>query len=136
MPANLPRLGDGAGGGQKVSGRRKDPLASRYSGLRIRERPSGIFSYYLEAAIPLILPIFPVFPRLCRQLCVPNITALSHLSSAGHWISDFRMAITEQEGNRRTRDNTVVDFFRLSIDTLADAAYRQTSLACNRGPTC
>jgi len=55
---------DDAGGGQKVSGKRKDPLASRYSGLRVRERPSGIFSYYLEATIHLSSH----FPRFSSTL--------------------------------------------------------------------
>lgn len=103
MPANLPRLGDGAGGGQKVSGRRKDPLASRYSGLRIRERPSGIFSYYLEAAIHLSSPFSPfsldfavsfVYPTSPRcPIFRPRATGYRIFE----WLSRSRKAIVEHE---------------------------------------
>jgi len=90
---------------QKVSERRKDPLASRYSGRDCRPCSRRIFSYYLEAAIHLPLlrsPRFSLTPTsgfVCPASPVP---------SAGR-VSDFASAIADQAiagheiANRRPR---------------------------------
>lgn len=91
---------DGAEGGQKVSEKRKDPLApSRYSCEEDRERPSGIFSYYLD--YPLTFSFSPFFAdfdvSFVYLTSLPIFRSIFRPRATGYrifeWLSRIRKAI-------------------------------------------
>jgi len=104
---------DGSGRAKSL---RKDPLASRYSGQRSGKGRQG-FSRIISKRLSTYPSIFLVFffrLTLTSALYAQRRSALFYPPSADRWVLDFRNAITDQEGNCRTREITSASCRRLS----------------------